>query len=268
MRRLDRLLEVGDQVVDVLDARPTAAAGRAAPACRRPRRWRGARSGSRRRRARSRASTAGCAPPRAIAAASPPATRIDSMPPKPPCICRAATAWPWLDGSPGIEHLGDERMPVEVLGDRAAPRRSPPARAGTACACRAAAATPRTSRACRRLRRAPCARAASASSSARVIERAGDDVGVAVEILGRRVHHDVGAERERPGQHRRRDGRVDRDAARRRRARASAVAAMSVTVQSGLAGVSIQTSFVVPGRSAACTAAGSVMSMSSTSSPH
>ena len=48
----------------------------------------------------------------------------------------------------------------------------------------------------------------------------------------------------------------------------SAVAAMSVTVHSGLAGVSIQTSFVVPGRRAACTAVGSVMSMSSTSSPH
>jgi hypothetical protein len=43
---------------------------------------------------------------------------------------------------------------------------------------------------------------------------------------------------------------------------------MSVTVHSGLAGVSIHTSFVLPGRSAACTAAGSVMSMSSTSRPH
>ena len=43
---------------------------------------------------------------------------------------------------------------------------------------------------------------------------------------------------------------------------------MSVMVQSGFAGVSTQTSFVAPGRMAACTAAGSVMSISSTSSPH
>ena len=42
---------------------------------------------------------------------------------------------------------------------------------------------------------------------------------------------------------------------------------MSVSVHSGLAGVSTHTSAVLPGRSAACTAAGLVMSMSSTSRP-
>ena len=47
----------------------------------------------------------------------------------------------------------------------------------------------------------------------------------------------------------------------------SAVAAMSVTVHSGLAGVSIHTSLVAPGRTEACTAAGSVMSISSTFKP-
>ena len=42
---------------------------------------------------------------------------------------------------------------------------------------------------------------------------------------------------------------------------------MSVMVHSGFAGVSTHTSFVLPGRMAACTAAGSVMSINSTSRP-
>ena len=81
------------------------------------------------------------------------------------------------------------------------------------------------------------------------------------------VHHEVGAVLDRPRQHRRGHGRIDRDARAGARARAAAVAAMSVMVQSGLAGVSIQTSRVLPGRSAAATAAGSVMSISSTCRP-
>ena len=87
---------------------------------------------------------------------------------------------------------------------------------------------------------------------------------MAVQVLGRRMHDDVGA-----------SARAAASAPAwrpwsRPRARApaacaiAAVAAMSVTVQSGLAGVSIQTSRVLPGRTAARTAAGSVMSMSST----
>ena len=47
-----------------------------------------------------------------------------------------------------------------------------------------------------------------------------------------------------------------------------AVAWMSVMVHSGLAGVSTQTNLVWPGRMAACTAAGLVMSISSTCRPH
>ncbi len=31
----------------------------------------------------------------------PPASRIDSIPPNPPCILRAAIWWPGCDGSPG-----------------------------------------------------------------------------------------------------------------------------------------------------------------------
>ena len=42
---------------------------------------------------------------------------------------------------------------------------------------------------------------------------------------------------------------------------------MSVTVHSGLAGVSIHTNAVCPGRTAACTTAGSCMSINSTCSP-
>ena len=44
---------------------------------------------------------------------------------------------------------------------------------------------------------------------AREHHRAGDDVGMAVEILGGRVQHDIGAEREGAGQHRRRHRGVD-----------------------------------------------------------
>ena len=35
------------------------------------------------------------------AAPAPPATRMDSMPPNPPFICRAAISWPGWSGSPG-----------------------------------------------------------------------------------------------------------------------------------------------------------------------
>ena len=45
---------------------------------------------------------------------------------------------------------------------------------------------------------------------ARADQRAGDDVGMAVEVLGRRMHDDVGAVLDRPRQHRRRDRRIDR----------------------------------------------------------
>ena len=77
---------------------------------------------------------------------------------------------------------------------------------------------------------------------------------MAVEILGRRMHDDVGAVLDRPRQHRRRHRGVDAPAARRRLCAISAAAAMSVTAQVGLAGVSIQTSLVAPGRTAAAMA--------------
>ena len=70
---------------------------------------------------------------------------------------------------------------------------------------------------------------------------AADHVGVAVEVLGRRVHDDGRAQLERPLQHGRREGVVDdqRDAARARSARRAA--AMSKSLSSGLVGVSSQT---------------------------
>ena len=66
------------------------------------------------------------------------------MPPNPPFIWRAAISWPGCDGQPGIEHRASApdgpgsgwRSPA-----RSARRGAP---AGTACACRAAAARPRT----------------------------------------------------------------------------------------------------------------------------
>ena len=51
---------------------------------------------------------------------------------------------------------------------------------------------------------------------ARGRQRARDHVGMAVEIFGRRMHHDVGAERERPREHRRRGGGIDGEQRARR----------------------------------------------------
>ena len=69
---------------------------------------------------------------------------------------------------------------------------------------------------------------AQKSSARAVDQRARDHVAVAVQILGRRVHDEIGAERERPAQHRGRRGAVDREPRARARARVSAAAAMSV----------------------------------------
>ena len=95
-----RCSQIEEQVRRHLRARPKAAAGRRDTACPRPRSRRDARSGSRRRRARSRASRFDPAAT-AIAARSPPLTRIESMPPKPPLICRSATSWPGWVFRPG-----------------------------------------------------------------------------------------------------------------------------------------------------------------------
>ena len=111
---------------------------------------------------------------------------------------------------PGIEDGGDGRMigkPVRELQRVAAAARTR----------RSRVRMPRISRnASNGCRIMPCIwRIVRARAAERVVareaERAGDDVGMAVEIFGRRVHHDVGAERERPGEDRRRAGRVDRE---------------------------------------------------------
>ena len=96
------LLEIADQVVGVLESRRTGAAGRAGRAMPAP---------STLARCSIRLSTppsevarfhsfdaGGRGDGRGLAAL---ARAIDSMPPKPPCICRAATAWPGWVGSPG-----------------------------------------------------------------------------------------------------------------------------------------------------------------------
>ena len=75
---------------------------------------------------------------------------------------------------------------------------------------------------------------------ARRSTRAADDVGVAVQVLGRRVHDQVGAQLERPLEVRRHEGVVDGEqhaarARRRRRPRA-----MSASRSIGLVGVSSQ----------------------------
>ena len=94
-----RLLDVGDEVVDVLDADRQAheSAGRAFPAFDARAVLREALDRSQRCRALEHPSRA----VNAFAASSPPATRSDIIPPKPPFICFAATACPGCDGKPG-----------------------------------------------------------------------------------------------------------------------------------------------------------------------
>ena len=79
--------------------------------------WRDARQGFPRRLARLRASKLRGPPAVAIAAASPPFTRIESIPPNPPCICRSATSCPGKSGKPGIKHFRHRRMLLETRGE-------------------------------------------------------------------------------------------------------------------------------------------------------
>ena len=72
--------------------------------------------------------------------------------------------------------------------------------------------------------------------------RAADDVGVAAEVLGRRVHDEVGAELERALVGRRGERVVDRD--ERAAAPRATTPSMSITFSSGLVGLSTQISRV------------------------
>ena len=89
-------------------------------------------------------------------------------------------------------------------------------------------------------------------------DRAADHVGVPAEVLGRGVHHDVGAEPERLLEVRRGEGVVD-DEQRARVVGDRASASMSPMLSSGLVGVSTQTILVLPGRSPRATASRSVI---------
>ena len=149
-----------------------------------------------------------------------------------------------------IEHAGDVRVPASRSASvgRLAPE--PRARAEAACACRASAGRPRTGP-----RMAPWPRADARDARP---ERVGPRASPARRRPRRNgrsgfcggMHDDVGAERQRA-----RDAPARPRSSRRRAAAPaacaiSAAAAMSVTVQSGFAGVSIQTSLVPPGRTA------------------
>ena len=126
---------------------------------------------------------------------------------------RRASAAPRPRGRGGTADPGRApRRPADGRRSRSAMRlrRSAAlrARAGTACACRAAAATPRTAQDAALLRPHrpdPPPELVVGRAS----QRAGDHVGVTVQVLGRRVHDEVGAQCQRPRQHRRRHGRVD-----------------------------------------------------------
>ena len=147
--------------------RPTDARDRAGRASSAPRSRRDVRSAIRRRRARSPASTRRTRAAAAIAASAPPRTRIDSMPPNPPFICRRATSWPGMMREPGIEHGRDGRVIGEAV--RPAPSRSPPrrARAHRAFSCPGSEGTPRTDAGSFRASGESCAPAGKAPRRAR-----------------------------------------------------------------------------------------------------
>ena len=235
-----RLLQVGDQVVDILDAdRQPHEVGR---------------------HLERRAGDAGVRHPARVldqrldpaeglgegeqlgpladpsAASSPPASRNDTIPPKPD-ICRAATSWPGCVGQPRVEHRDDRR------GGRA--RNSATAAALAQCRSMRTARVriPRSASQRRTGRRPRPSRSGGRPAARRarrraVDQRAADDVGVAAEVLRGRVHHDVGAEGQRLLQVGRGERVVD-DQQRaglvgdRRRC-----AAMSAMFSSGLVGVS------------------------------
>ena len=97
-------------------------------------------------------------------------------------------------------------------------------------------------------------------------ERAAEAVGVAVEILRRRVHHDVGAQCDRALQRGREKRIVNADFGAMRVGDAWQTPAMSVSTMSGLLGVSMCTSLVF-GFIAASTAARLLVSTYSISMP-
>ena len=130
------------------------------------------------------------------------------MPPK-PRICLAATSWPGCVGQARVEHLGDTvgcavqeldhplgvvAVPVHPDAERLEAAQHQPGVER--------ARPPRPSRSGGR-------RAPRPSSRVAHDQRAADDVGVPAEVLGRRVHDDVGAERERLLQVGRGEGVVD-----------------------------------------------------------
>ena len=175
-------------------------------------------------------------------------TRIDSMPPKPPLHLPRRDRVAVERRQPGIEHAST------IRGCARSARRCAAPSAQAARTRRNSVRMPRSSSHASNepsmraeLRAQRLARAAQNSSSRAVDQRAGEHVGMAVEVLGRRVHHEVGAERERPREHRRRR-RSNRPRAARRRACASRRGRGDVgDVQSGFAGVSIQTSLRLAG---------------------
>ena len=166
-------------------------------------------------------------------------------------------------GQPGIEHLRDVVALAEEVRDRvrvalvlAHPHRQ---------RLRAARDQERVERAQHRAER--LLQEAQVLGDRVVVRhrRAADHVAVPADVLGRRVDHDVRAERERRLEVRRAERVVDDDQLPRASAAAPS-AAMSIKRSIGLVGVSTQNIFVF-GRIAARTAARSVMSTNVDSSP-
>ena len=131
---------------------------------------------------------------------------------------------PGCVGQARVEHALDPRVPAQAARRRARAFVAVPLHAHRErLERRAARASGRTGRARRRATSAGSA-SRSAIVGSFVTGEAADDVGVAAEVLRRRVHDDVGAERERLLQVRRRERVVDDERARRRACAASATA--------------------------------------------
>ena len=199
------------------------------------------------------------------AARSPSLTRIDNMPPKPPCIWRLATAWPGLDGRPGYSTSATSGCLANCSASAMAPSQAALTRRCTVRMpriSRNASSGPITWPRLRRLNRMRAQKSSMlrvASAPASTSEWpfryfVAECMTMSAPCSSGRVSTGV--------------AQVESTASLAPAScAASAAAAISVTPHIGLDGVSIQTSLVLPGRMAARSALASSASANVVSMP-
>ena len=254
---VEGLVEVGDEVVDGLDAdrqpheRGSTASGEPATDA-----WvmRAGCSMSDSTAPSDSASVNSCgaAATTSSAAASPPAATVkDTMPPKSRICCAGDVVAGMVGRAAGRARARPPGGATSSVDDRPGVGAVAVHAHAERLHARAARGSSRTAPAPRRPRSAGSAMR-SASSSSFDGDEAADDVGVAAEVLGGRVHDDVGAERRAAA-----GGTAWRTCCRRRRTRAALVGELRPRprcrrcVSSGLVGVSTHTSAVSSGHAAA-----------------